>query len=144
MSLQTKSALPYSTIFYPYFFCFGYVALPATKHKPPMPLMKLKRSVGMAKAMMDKAKQMQTSTNPTKKVPAAPLPQAGNKNRKQWFHPLCLILARYGSKIPFSQSRRYGRVYIGHPFIRVLCNNGLSNKPQLDGFIYSSEAFVMA
>uniref|UniRef100_A0A2D4HWZ1 Uncharacterized protein n=1 Tax=Micrurus lemniscatus lemniscatus TaxID=129467 RepID=A0A2D4HWZ1_MICLE len=48
----------------------------ATKHKPPMPLMKLKRSVGMAKAMMDKAKQMQTSTNPTKKVPAAPLPQA--------------------------------------------------------------------
>lgn len=45
--------------------------------------MKFMRRVSIAKAMMDKAKQMTMRTNPTKKVPAAPLPQAENKNTNQ-------------------------------------------------------------
>lgn len=51
-------------------------ALPATKSKPPIPRMKLNRSVSMANAMMASAKQMTRSRKPTRYVAAAALPQA--------------------------------------------------------------------
>lgn len=54
----------------------SYTALPATKSKPPIPRMKLNRSVSMANAMMARAKQMTRSIKPTRYVAAAALPQA--------------------------------------------------------------------
>lgn len=54
----------------------SHIVLPATKSKPPIPLMKLNRSVSMANAMMARAKQMTRSMKPTRYVAAAALPQA--------------------------------------------------------------------